>query len=258
VKINLTPEEISKRYGSLEPEMDGALYDLLSKLFKEIIKINIIIPADFKSSKGEQAIKCSVKASDGHLYPLKNSLLFIHKPVLYIKIKEIHYVEFSRVSDNAAPTNRSFEFTVAKADSQFNFSNIDRQEYKCLRDYFQEKGVKVRNVDAETKQTISFPDEEEEDEEEEHAGDENLGRGKRKRRPAKEEIMIEDDEEDDEDFNEEGSPSESDEEGEDEDEELEEMSDSEKKQMKKELTKQGEQKKRREGKGEKGSKQKKK
>lgn len=74
--------------------MEGPLFDILSKLFKEIIKINILIPGDFRSAKGEDAIKCSVKASDGHLYPLKSSLIFIHKPVIYVKHSEIKFVEF--------------------------------------------------------------------------------------------------------------------------------------------------------------------
>ena len=71
---------------------------MLSKLFKELIKINILIPGDFRSSKEDEAIKCSVKASDGYLYPLKSSLIFIHKPVHYIKFSEIKYIEFQRLS----------------------------------------------------------------------------------------------------------------------------------------------------------------
>ena len=73
--------------------MEGLLFDILSRLFKEIIKINILIPGEFRSAKGDDCLKCSVKANDGHLYPLKSSLIFIHKPVIYIKHSEISYVE---------------------------------------------------------------------------------------------------------------------------------------------------------------------
>ena len=73
--------------------MEGLLFDILSRLFKEIIKINILIPGEFRSFKGDDCVKCSVKASDGHLYPLKSSLIFIHKPVIYLKHSEISYVE---------------------------------------------------------------------------------------------------------------------------------------------------------------------
>jgi structure-specific recognition protein 1 len=77
--------------------MEGPLFDILSRLFKEIIKINILIPGEFRSAKGEDCIKCSVKASDGHLYLLKSSMIFIHKPVIYIKHSEIKFVELSRI-----------------------------------------------------------------------------------------------------------------------------------------------------------------
>ena len=86
VKVNLTPEELKETYENrLTSEIEGPLYDVLSKLFKELIKINILIPGEFRTSKNEEAIKCSVKASDGHLYPMKSSLIFIHKPVICIK-----------------------------------------------------------------------------------------------------------------------------------------------------------------------------
>ena len=86
VTINLSKEELKEKYDDkLEPEMEGPLFDVLSKLFKNLAKVSILIPNDFKSAKNEEAIKCSVKASDGHLYPLKSSLVFIHKPVHYIK-----------------------------------------------------------------------------------------------------------------------------------------------------------------------------
>ena len=84
--------------------MEGLLFDLISRLFKEIIKINILIPGEFRSFKNDPCLKCSVKASDGHLYPLKSSLIFIHKPVIYIKHSEIAYVEMQRVGQVGAGT----------------------------------------------------------------------------------------------------------------------------------------------------------
>lgn len=100
MKVNLSPEQLKEKYDDkLQPELEGPLYDVLSKLFKELIKINILIPGDFRTNKEEEALKCSVKASDGHLYPLKSSLIFIHKPVIYIKLSEIKFVEFSRIGN---------------------------------------------------------------------------------------------------------------------------------------------------------------
>lgn len=152
----MSPEQIKEKYDDkLQPELEGPLYDVLSKLFKELIKINILIPGDFRSNKGEEALKCSVKASDGYLYPLKSSLIFIHKPVIYIKLSEIKFVEFSRIGSlTGQGTSRSFDVSVTKLkdDKTETFAGIDKEEHKNLMNYFKSKNVKVRTVDIETNQ----------------------------------------------------------------------------------------------------------
>jgi len=86
------------------------LYDVLSTLFNGLVGIKkIIVPGDFKSNKGTKAIGCNVKAAEGHLFPLKSSLVFIHKPVMYIRHSEIKSVEFSR-----AGAGRTFDITLNK------------------------------------------------------------------------------------------------------------------------------------------------
>ena len=91
VVISLSEIQLKEQFNDrLAQEMDGLLYDVLSKLFKELAKINILIPAEFRSKNNDQALKCAVKAQDGYLYPLKSSLIFIHKPVHYIKFADIH------------------------------------------------------------------------------------------------------------------------------------------------------------------------
>ena len=94
--INLTPDEITAKYGSaIQPEMQGKLYDILSQLFQKLVGIKkIIVPGEFASCRGTKSIKCAIKAADGLLYPLRSSLVFIHKPVLYIRHSEIKCVEF--------------------------------------------------------------------------------------------------------------------------------------------------------------------
>ena len=132
VKINLTPDEIEKKYnGNLKPQVEGKLYDVLSTLFNNLVNIKkIIVPGEFKSSRGAKAIKCSVRAAEGFLYPLKSSIVFIHKPVLYIRHSEIKWVEFSRVGAGAANLSRSFDVTLTKAkdDTVHTFLSIDKEE----------------------------------------------------------------------------------------------------------------------------------
>ena len=148
VKINLTPEEIEKKYGgNLQPQVEGKLYDVLSTLFNNLVKIKkIIVPGEFKSNRGAKAIKCSVRAAEGFLYPLKSSIVFIHKPVLYIRHSEIKWVEFSRVGQGAANLTRSFDvtFTKAKDDSTHTFLSIDKEEQQVLMAYFKQSNIKIK------------------------------------------------------------------------------------------------------------------
>ena len=112
---------------------------MLSTLFNNLVGIKkIIVPGEFKSNRGAKAIKCSVKAAEGYLYPLKSSIVFIHKPVLYIRHSELKCVEFSRVGHGTAGLSRSFDVTLTKLkdDTQINFLSIDKEEQKVLMNYF--------------------------------------------------------------------------------------------------------------------------
>jgi structure-specific recognition protein 1 len=109
IKINLPEKELKSK--NLEPELEGQLYSVLSKLFTNLCGINKIITSGdhFKSSRGCKALNCSVKAAEGYLFPLKSSILFIHKPVIYLKHAELKHVEFSRTSTGIS---RTFDLTL--------------------------------------------------------------------------------------------------------------------------------------------------
>lgn len=92
--------------------MEGQLYDILSTIFSGLVGIKkIIVPGDFKSNKGHKALSCSVKAAEGYLFPLKSSLVFIHKPVIYLRHNDLRHVEFSRTG---AGVSRTFDLTLTK------------------------------------------------------------------------------------------------------------------------------------------------
>lgn len=77
--------------------MNGEVFETIIKLFKHVAQIyHIVTPGDFRSAMdmNAMAIRCSVKVSEGYLYPLKSSLIFIQKPIIYIKHKDIMYIEF--------------------------------------------------------------------------------------------------------------------------------------------------------------------
>ena len=217
VRLNLTPEEITEKYGDkLKPEMEGKLYDILSSLFDHLVGIKkIIVPGDFMSSRDSKAVKCSVRAAEGYLYPLKSSLVFIHKPILYIRHSELKSVEFSRVGQGTTGVSRSFDITLTKLrdDTQITFLSIDKEEQKVLMSYFKASGIKSRIVDADGGHQNLDSD----------SGEEDAGASRRKRAnkgdaPAIDADMDDDESEDDSDFADDGSDSNSDdgEDGEDE------------------------------------------
>ncbi len=149
VKINLSAEEIKAKYGdNLKEENEGDLYDVLLQLFNNLVGIKkIIVPSDaFKSSKGFMAIICSVKAAVGYLYPLKYSLVFIHKKVMYIRYSELKYVEFGRTKVGAQITF-DLTLTTIKGDQDVTFLSIEKEEQEALFRYFQRSNIKVRATD---------------------------------------------------------------------------------------------------------------
>jgi len=142
IKINLSEEQLKSSYKELEPVLKGPLFESLTKLLKYIVKIGIVIPSDdFKTKENHDGIRCSAKANDGHLYPLKNSLIFIHKPVIYIRNKDIKYVEFSRVDLHRNSNWRSFDIEISRIESstsesgKVNFVGLDKEEYELMVQY---------------------------------------------------------------------------------------------------------------------------
>jgi len=94
------------------------------------------------------------------LYPLKNALVFIQKPILYIKLKEIKYIEFARIGDQKGATNKTFDMSVIRIDSESSgneqFKSIDKCELKVLIQYFKQAGIKMRQFDTDTNTRIDL------------------------------------------------------------------------------------------------------
>jgi len=132
---------------------------------------------------------------------LKSSLIFIHKPVHYIRHAEIKFVEFSRIAQGGQAASRSFDLTITKLkdNTVISFASIESEEQRLLTDYFKAAGIKMRVIDAETRQVQQL-ESEGSDSDNSAAAD-----GKRKRKAGSKDVAMNDDydsEEDDEDFNE--------------------------------------------------------
>jgi structure-specific recognition protein 1 len=157
VNLNLPKDSEERKKILVSPlegeSLTGNAYDVIAKLFKAIIGTNIIIPGNFRSSKNNPSIKCSLKANEGFLYPLERGMIFIHKPVVYIKLEDVSYVECVRVTESV---QKSFDLHVHtnKNNEKFQFSGILREEYDSIIKYLALKKIKVKSIEEGTHKIV--------------------------------------------------------------------------------------------------------
>lgn len=154
IKTKLNPEIIEKApiFKELKPQYSGPLFQVFTDLLNAAAEVTLITPGNhFKSKSGQSCIKCNVKAQAGWLYILKQSLIFIPKPVLYFKCEEIGYVDFNRMG----ATNKQFDMKITlKEDKKtVQFMGIERPEFDALVEYFKTRNVKV-NLEQEPSKII--------------------------------------------------------------------------------------------------------
>lgn len=100
----------------------------------------------YHSHRQQYGIKCSIKASEGFLYCLEKAFMFVPKPATYISYEQTQSITFSRVG-GAVSALSTFDITVHMKNGagSSQFSNINREDLKALEDFFQEKGLRVKN-----------------------------------------------------------------------------------------------------------------
>ena len=124
----------------LQETYEGNYYEIVAKLFKLIIGINIIIPGEFKTIGGYSGLKCHVQNQEGILFPLNKSLIFIKRPVIYIRLDDISRVEFARVSAGHGIRGFDFEIILKNGISSM-FSGIDKRELDQIMSYFEKNRI---------------------------------------------------------------------------------------------------------------------
>jgi structure-specific recognition protein 1 len=154
IDLNLTDEQVAEKYaGKLESHYEQPMHQVVAQIFKGLTGKRITPPAkDFETHRQQLGIKCSIKASEGFLYLLEKSFMFVPKPATYIAYENTSSVTFSRVS-GAVSALSTFDITVAlKGGGSTQFSNISREEIKAMEAFFKLKGMRVKNeIDEDTK-----------------------------------------------------------------------------------------------------------
>lgn len=193
------PADKMKEY-NMAADAQQPVYVIISRLIKELSGKTMVAPAsDLKTKNNCHCLRCSHKAAAGFLFPMKKSMIFITKPVLWIRYDDIDFIEFVKGMSRA----RSFDILVHFKDRPpVEFLQMESEDGDELIRFL--KSVNVRLEGAELfldrrkgPQSVS----------------EVVALQQRRREalaaalPAKEGADGDDDEEDDEDFDEEGASS---------------------------------------------------
>jgi len=163
--------------------MQGSLCNLIAKTFKVITKKKVFVPGKFENAYGKPCVKCALRASEGLLYPLEKSFVFIHKPPVLIRFDEVDSVEFQRYAGGQGST-RNFDLSVKlkkssgdAAAKEYMFSGIDRSDFDSLYNFLSGKKIRIINTqdamndNPRAAYTLEMDDDEDESDDEDFGSD---------------------------------------------------------------------------------------
>lgn len=147
IELNMTEEDIKKYDGKLQSTYEAPIGNVIAKIFHGLTGKRLIQPSkDFVSHHQQQGVKCSIKASEGHLFCLDRAFLFVPKPATYVSFENVSVVTMSRVG-GAVSASRTFDIavTLKNGTGEHQFSNINREEQAPLEQFLNIKGIKTKN-----------------------------------------------------------------------------------------------------------------
>ncbi|CAI4211454.1 unnamed protein product [Parascedosporium putredinis] len=151
IDLNLPEEELSGKYqDKLQAHYEQPLHEVVTFIFRGSPTRRL---APRQGLPNQFGIKCSIKASEGFLYCLEKSFMFVPKPATYIAYEQTQSVTFSRVTGAVAALS-TFDITVQLKNGagSSQFSNINREDLKGLEEFFRIKGIRVKNeIDEDAK-----------------------------------------------------------------------------------------------------------
>lgn len=147
IELNMTDEDLKKYDGKLQAQYEAPVGMVIAKIFHGLTGKRLVQGSkDFSSHHQQQGVKCSIKASEGHLFCLDRAFLFVPKPATYISFDNVASITMSRVG-GAVSASRTFDITVSLKNGagEHQFSNINREEQTPLENFFAAKNIKTKN-----------------------------------------------------------------------------------------------------------------
>ncbi|KAI9075216.1 hypothetical protein K1719_042825 [Acacia pycnantha] len=136
----------SKYKDKLELSYKGLIHEVFTTILRGLSGAKVTKPGKFRSCQDGYAVKSSLKAEDGILYPLEKSFFFLPKPPTLILHEEIDYVEFERHTAGGSNMHYFDLLIRLKTEQEHLFRNIQRNEYHNLFDFISSKGLKIMNL----------------------------------------------------------------------------------------------------------------
>ncbi|EES02337.1 hypothetical protein BDA96_03G041900 [Sorghum bicolor] len=139
---------VDKYKDRLEESYKGLIHEVFTKVLRGLSGAKVTRPGSFRSCQDGYAVKSSLKAEDGLLYPLEKGFFFLPKPPTLILHEEIEFVEFERHGAGGASISfHYFDLLVKlKNDQEHLFRNIQRNEYHNLFNFINGKNIKIMNL----------------------------------------------------------------------------------------------------------------
>ncbi|XP_051118009.1 FACT complex subunit SSRP1-like isoform X2 [Andrographis paniculata] len=124
----------------------GLAHEVFITILRGLSGAKVTKPGTFRSDQDGYAVKSSLKAEDGVLYPLEKSFFFLPKPPTLILHEEIDFVEFERHGAGGSNMHYFDLLVRLKTEQEHLFRNIQRNEYHKLFEYVNHKGLKIMNL----------------------------------------------------------------------------------------------------------------
>ncbi|KAM7506705.1 hypothetical protein LguiA_017158 [Lonicera macranthoides] len=145
--LSLNEDLLNTKYkDKLEPSYKGLIHEVFTLILRGLSGAKVTRPGKFRSCQDGYAVKSSLKAEDGVLYPLEKSFFFLPKPPTLILHDEIDYVEFERHALGGSNMHYFDLLIRLKTEQEHQFRNIQRNEYHNLFDFINSKGLKIMNL----------------------------------------------------------------------------------------------------------------
>lgn len=142
--------------------VQGLIHDVFTTILRGLSGAKLTKPGKFRSCQDGYAVKSSLKAEDGVLYPLEKSFFFLPKPptlilhdevrhgcfvhvlIYFLKkcgdlffwnLHQIDYVEFERHTAGGSNMHYFDLLIRLKTEQEHLFRNVQRNEYHNLFDF---------------------------------------------------------------------------------------------------------------------------